>query len=105
MIPVSEALKELLCRHGMSAGSAGTGRANRLASAPISGEEGQTSERSPTAGKGLQPMGMERTGGSVTPAKFTGLQLVSSNRCFDMASPTRLPRAAMSKHLVLVISR
>lgn len=41
--------------------------------------------------------------GNVTPAKFTGLRLVSS-RCLDTASPTREPRAAVSKHLMLVVS-
>lgn len=65
MVPVSEALKELLCRQGMSAGSGGTGRANGLASAPKSGEEGQTSKRSPTAGRETRPMGM----GKRTPAE------------------------------------
>jgi hypothetical protein len=78
MIPVSESLKALLHRQGISAGSVGAGRANGLASTPISGEEGQTSKRSPTAGEGLQPMGM----GKGTPAE-TGASQQGGNVRFE----------------------
>lgn len=57
-------------------------------------------------GRGPKPapvnreVGVKQTG----EATLQTLKLVWSNRCFDMAAPTRLPRVAMSKHLVLVVS-
>lgn len=76
--------------------------AGRNASRIDEGSAGKSAHPRP-AGEGIQPMGNSGKGPAVNaPAKFTGLQLVHSSRCLDTANPTRLPGAAVSKHLVLV---
>lgn len=64
MVPVSEALKDLLCRQGMSAGSAGTDDALEI-------DAGEPGKLNPAIGRreGGQtgPMGMKRTPGEPAP--------------------------------------
>lgn len=65
MQPISHVLRDMLVRQGMSVGSAGTGRAKRVASAPVDGEEERQRQHSPTAGEETRPIGM----GKRTPAE------------------------------------
>lgn len=78
---VSDALKGLLDRQGMTRGLAGTrSRGNKVASAPLIGEEDDGPERSPTAGGKSADLNSGKEPGVNAPAKFTGLRLVSSRQ-------------------------
>ena len=116
----------LLMRQGLGMGSVGA-EAMRLNKGPASstdalcgGVEADAREEGieyrPTAVRGdtRSRSAIGKTGGYVPPASMDGwsfdpspasrpvLELVSS-RCLGTAFPTRLPRAAVSKHLVLVV--
>ena len=105
----------LLMRQGLGAGRGGAQSAHGMKgpasrtdalSGEVKADAREGFEYRPTAVRGdthsRYVMGKDR--GNVTPAKSTGLRLVSS-RCLGTAFPTRLPHAAVSKHLVLVVSR
>ena len=101
MIPVSDALVELLGRQGMTAGRAAT----RVADGIGDGERSRESALShQPAGKGgaSQPMGISGKGRQVNAAaKFTGLHVVVDNsRCMPLRDPTRSAQRGSGIHLV-----
>lgn len=130
MTPISETLHELLVRQGMSAGPGATSRAHGMkdegrshmgAHPQVMGDAAGGTPHRPTAGEEkAQPMrnSGKRTGAATTPANKQGqsfdpssavrgpvLFLVASNKCLNVASPSRMPRAATFRHLQLVSSR
>ena len=102
----SDVLRELLVRQGMTRGLAGTrSRGNKVASAPLIGEEDDGPERSPTAGGSSADLNLRKGRQVNAAAKFTGLHVVVDNsRCMPLRDPTRSAQRGSGIHLVLVQS-
>lgn len=113
MTPISDALKDLLGRQGLTAreGLAGPvargmkerGAASDGARSQVMADAAGGTPHRPTAGGGPADENSGKDRGNVTPAKFTGLHIVVDNsRCKPIHTPTRVAPRGIGFHLVLI---
>lgn len=102
---MGETVKDMLVRQGIEAGRAGnTGRHGKVARTVGAGA---ASVKGPDPK--ARPVYREVSTNAQEPSPSREearpvLRLIVSSRCLDTAQPTRMPRAVVSKHLMLVVS-